>query len=100
MTRQNWTSDMRNKMAELKHRRGELLARIAAQRGQLSEISSNLRTPLVIADRGVAAVRFLRGHPLLGAGVLVFVVLNRRGLAALMRKLLGAWKGYRYIALI
>jgi hypothetical protein len=91
---------MNRKIAELKHRRGELLARIAAQREQMSTIGADLRTPLALADRGVAAVRYLRNHPLLAAGVLAFVVLHRRGVAALMGRVLGVWKSYRYLTLL
>jgi len=91
---------MKKKIAELKHHRVELLARIAAQREQMSAIGADLRTPFLLADRGVTVVRYLRSHPLLAAGVLVIVVLHRRNVAALMGRLMGVWKGYRYLTML
>jgi hypothetical protein len=88
---------MNEKMVGLMRRRGELLAKIATQRDQLGEIGKQLQIPLALADRGVAAVRFLRGHPLLTAGVATFVVIRRRGLAGLLRGAWRLWKGYRYV---
>jgi len=44
----------------------------------------------------VAAVHFLRCHPLLVAGVEAFFVIRRRGVAGLVRGVWQVWKGYRY----
>ncbi|MFZ2541169.1 MAG: YqjK-like family protein [Gallionella sp.] len=87
---------MNEKMSKLMQRRIELLVRIAAQREQMSEIEADWRAPLALADQGVAAVRFLRCHPLLVAGVVAFLVVRRRGVAGLVRGLWQVWKGYRY----
>jgi hypothetical protein len=87
-------------MTELELRRGELLARIAAQRDQMSEIGVGFRMPLSLADRGVEVARFLRSHPLLAAGVIAIVVFHRRSVTALMARLLGVWKGFRYLTLL
>lgn len=89
---------MNERMLELRQQRGELLARIDAQRGQLAEITSSWEGPLALADRGVSILRYLRGHPLLVAGAAALVVLRRRGLAGLFRRALLVWKGYRYFA--
>jgi hypothetical protein len=89
---------MNERMLELRQRRGELLARIDVQRGQLAEIASSWEGPLSLADHGVSIVRFLRGHPLLVAGVVAFVVQRRRGVAGLFKRALQVWKGYRYFA--
>jgi YqjK-like protein len=87
---------MNEKMFELKQSRGELLARIAAQREQMTEIGMHWRIPLALADEGVAAVRFLRCHPLLVAGVVAFSVIRHRGAAGLVSGVWLVWKGYRY----
>jgi len=90
---------MKQRMAEVRRYRSELLTRIAAQREQMTEIGSEWQMPLALADQGVDAVRYLRRHhPLLVAGVVVMLfVIRRRGMAGLVGGLLGAWKGYRYI---
>ncbi len=89
---------MNERMLELRQRRGELLARIEAQRGQLAEIVSRWERPLALADQGVSAVRFLRGHPLLVGGAVALVVLRRRGVAGLLKRAWQMWKSYRYFA--
>lgn len=87
---------MNERMLELRQRRGELLARIAVQRGQIGEMASRCEGPLALADQGVAALRFLRGHPLLVGGVAALVVWRRKGMAGLLRRSWLLWKGYRY----
>lgn len=91
---------MNEKMFELMQSRGKLLARIAAQREQMTEIGTHWRTPLALADQGVAAVRFLRCHPLLAAGAMAFFVIRRRGVAGLVRGMWRVWKGYRYFTFL
>jgi hypothetical protein len=89
---------MNQRMFELMQGRAELLARIAAQREQMTEFGTHWRTPLALADQGVAAVRFLRCHPLLAAGVKNYFAMRRRGAAGLVRRVWRVWKGYRYVA--
>jgi len=82
-------------MSELMQTRGELLARIAVQREQMSEIEAEWRAPLAVADQGVVAVRFLRRHPWLVAGVVAVFVIRRRSVAGLAWGVWRAWKGFR-----
>lgn len=91
---------MNNEMYAVVRRRGELLARIAAQRGQVAEIGERLRTPLALGDLGVAAARFLRSSPVLGAGVIAALVIRRRGVAGMARFFWRVWRGCRYYARI
>jgi hypothetical protein len=88
---------MNERMHELGRRRAELLARIEVQRGQLAGIGSKWEGPLVLADRGLSIVRFLRAHPLLFAGVAALVVLRRRNAAGLFNRARLVWKGYRHL---
>jgi hypothetical protein len=88
------------KIFELLERRNKLLARIAAQREQMTEIGSDLRAPLVMADRGVAVAQFLRSHPLLPAGVVLFFVIRRPSLATLVWLGGRVWKIYRDFTLL
>ena len=91
---------MNGKLLGLTQRRGELLARIAVQREEMTEIEAEWNAPLALADEGVAAVRFLRHHPLLVAGAIAFVMIRRHSVAALMWGVWGVWKGYRDLASI
>jgi len=94
------TRVMNGKLLGLTQRRGELLARIAVQREEMTEIEAEWNAPLALADQGVAAVRFLRHHPLLVAGAIAFVMIRRHSVAALMWGVWGVWKGYRDLASI
>lgn len=68
------------------------------QRGQVAEIGRRWETPLAIADQGVAAVRFLRSHPVLVAGIAALLLVRRRGVVGLAKGAWMVWKGYRAIA--
>jgi hypothetical protein len=89
---------MNEKLFELTQRRGELLVRIAVQREQLTEIKTAWNAPLALADQGLAAVRFLRRHPLLVAGTMAFFVIRRHSMAGLMWGAWRVWKDYRDFA--
>lgn len=91
---------MNKQMLAVMQCRGELLAKIAAQRGQMAEIGAHWQTPLAIADQGVAAARFLYANPVLVAGVAVLLVARRRGMAGLMKGIWRVWKGYRYFTAV
>jgi hypothetical protein len=88
------------KISEQLEHRGKLLARIAAQREQMTKIGSDLRAPLAMADRGVAVAQFLRSHPLLFAGVVVFFVIRRPSMASLVWLGGRVWKIYRDFTLL
>jgi len=89
---------MNSKMSAVMQRRGELLARIAAQREQAAEIGARWQAPLALADKGLAVVRFLRSHPALVAGVAALFVIRRRNVAGLVKGGWRVWKGYRYFS--
>ena len=91
---------MNEKISELLERRGKLLARIAEQREQMAEIGSHLRPPLSMADRGMAAVYFLRSHPVLFAGVVAYFVIRRPSMAGLVWLGGRVWKIYRDFTLL
>ncbi|MBU1424797.1 MAG: YqjK-like family protein [Gammaproteobacteria bacterium] len=88
---------MNDRMFALRQRRGELLAKIDVQRGQLAGIASSWKGQLAIADQGLAVVRFFRAHPLLIAGLSVFVVVRRRGGAGLISSALMILRSYRFL---
>lgn len=89
---------MNDSMFKLMQNRSKLLAKIAAQRGQMTEIEAEWRAPLALADRGVAVVRFLRCHPLLVSGAMAIILFHRRsmtGMTGLMWGVWRTWKSYR-----
>lgn len=86
---------MNKQMLEVMQHRGELLARIASQREQVAEMGARWRTPLAIADQGLAIMRFLRANPVLVAAVVAIFVIRRRGVVGLMLGTWRVWKGYR-----
>lgn len=88
---------MNEQMLAVMQRRGELLAKIAAQRGQVAQIGARWQAPLALADQGLAVVRFLRSHPALVAGVVALFVIRRRGVVGLVKGGWRVWKGYRFL---
>lgn len=88
---------MNQQMLDVMQRRAELLARINSQRERMSEIAADLQAPLKLADRGLAAVRFLRAHPVSVVAVAALFVIRRRGVVALAMGAWRVWKGYRSI---
>lgn len=100
MTGNIWAPAMNKQMHAVMRRRGELLERIAAQRGQLAEAGARWQAPLALADRGLAAARFLRARPALVVAIVALFIIRRRGMAGLVRNCWLAWKGYRHFAAI
>jgi len=91
---------MNKDIDELRLRRSELLARISTQRNQVTETVTHLQASLSLANRGFAAVRLLRSHPLLAAGIAVLIMIRRRGVTGMAMGMLGLWRGYRYFTRI
>lgn len=91
---------MNKQMIELMQKRSELLAKIVAQREQITEMGVRLQTPLAIADQGLAVMRFLRLNSVLVASVAALLVVRRRGVVGLVKGVWRVWKGYRYFTAI
>lgn len=64
---------MSAKLARLAERREQLITQAAEQRTMLAQNFESLRGPLMLADKGVSAVRYLKSHPFWIA-VIVFTV--------------------------
>jgi hypothetical protein len=62
---------MSARRAALAARRERLVAQAAAQRAALARDLAPWRAPLALADRGLAALRYLKRHPALLVGVTV-----------------------------
>jgi|WetSurMetagenome_2_1015567.scaffolds.fasta_scaffold18779_2 hypothetical protein len=89
---------MNDQMFALLQRRNVLLAKIAVQREQVVELGVRLEAPLALADKGLAAVRFLRSAPVLSAVLVALLVNRRRILTGLMKGAWRLWKGYRKLS--
>ena len=86
----------RQRLTDLYQRRADLLVRSAAQRVELGEACSTWRLPLAMADRGVAAWRFVHKHPVLLAGVgTVFAMTQPRLTLKWFRRGWTLWQSYR-----
>jgi hypothetical protein len=70
---------MNAKLLQLAERRGALIATAAAQRTELTRAIAPLRSALMVLDQGGAALRFLRGHPVLLGTVVVCALVWRPG---------------------
>ncbi len=89
---------MNKQLDELKKRRLELLATIAAQRILVADEVTFLEPRLVWVDKGWRAVSFLRSSPMFLAGVAAFLLFRRRGAIGLVRGAWSVWKKYRTFA--
>lgn len=71
---------MNGKLRRLAERRSLLIAQAEVQRTTLALNMAPWRARLALADRGLAAVRYVRSHPalLVGAALLVAVLRPRR----------------------
>ncbi|MCE5182177.1 MAG: YqjK-like family protein [Betaproteobacteria bacterium] len=86
----------RQRLTELYRRRVDLVVRSADQRVELGNACHAWRLPLAMADRGVAAWRFMHKHPVLLVGVSATLVLTRPRLALKwFRRGWTLWQAYR-----
>jgi len=84
---------MNEKLSRLAERRERLVAQAAAQRTVLSQNIEAWRVPLVLADQGLAALRYVKSHPVLTmGGVALFVVLRPRHIGEWLRRGLVTWQ--------
>src|SRR5262245_35189800 len=84
---------------ELARRKERLIASIAGQRATLADTIRELRGPIAVVDRLVAAMHYLRAHPVLVAAVVAAAVaLRRRSVWGLLTRGLAAWRIWRSFA--
>lgn len=84
---------MKHNLHRIAQRRSHLQTLAALQRVELGQSIERLRAPLLVVDRGVDAIRFVRRNPLLlaGAGAL-FVALRQYGAGKWMRRGWVVWQ--------
>lgn len=86
---------MNAKLVEIALRRERLIADTARQRAALQQTAQVWRGPLAVADRGVAALRYLKRHPIwLVGGVAAVVLLYPRGMQKWLAR---GWAAYSIV---
>ena len=89
---------MNAKLIEMAERRKTLVARVANQRAELSQALAPWREALAVADRGWVAVRYIRSHAALLAGVAAFVApLRHRRVGKWLRRGWLVWRMARVV---
>lgn len=86
---------MNEKPIPLAERRARLIARTEAQRRALAQYIEPWRKPLARADRGLAALRYLKSHPAWIIGGVVLVAALRPG--RIGKWLRRGWVGWQII---
>lgn len=91
---------MNQKLILVAEKRERLISRAAAQRSALSREVAPWRVPLALTDRGLVALRYIRGHPRsMVGGMVLFALLRPRiagkwlGRALLTWQVLERWRG-------
>lgn len=84
-------------IAEIRRKRERLLVRAAAQRRALARQIEPWQGALGLADRGIAAARYLRSRPaLIAAAALIFAALQPRRALRWTRLGFLLWRAWRF----
>lgn len=84
------------RLTEIARRKEGLIARAARERAVIAAEFGAWHKPIDVLDRGIAAARFLKAHPVLVAAALaVAAVLGRRSLLRWVGRGLVVWRGWR-----
>lgn len=88
---------MNKKLLKLAQRRERLVSEAEAQRMQLVQTVDILRPALAMADKGLAAIRYIKAHPLLmaGGGAVLMKVLRPSRIGKWFGRGLFAWQMIR-----
>jgi hypothetical protein len=87
------------RMVEIARHKERLIARIAGERAAIAAAIGAWEKPLSVVDKGLAAARYLRAHPLLLVALIgFFVALRRRNLLAWAGRGFAAWRTLRVLS--
>lgn len=86
---------MKERLIDIRVRRARLQAKIEAQRNAVGIITERWERPLAVADTGLAALHFVKSHPVLLAGVGAAFVFRFRGATGLAATGWRLWRLYR-----
>ena len=86
------------KLLDFAGRKERLIARAAQQRAEIAAAVLRWDKPISVLDRGLAAARFLKEHPLVVvAASTAVIVLGRRNLLRWTGRGLIAWRAWRSV---
>lgn len=86
---------MNDKLIHLAKRRERLIANAEAQRTALAQNVESWRRPLMLADQGLAAIRFVKRHPFWTGSVVFLLTALRPG--RIGEKLRRGWIAWQVI---
>lgn len=86
---------MNERLLDIRVRRARLQSKIEAQRNAVGIITERWEKPLAVADAGLTALRFVKSHPVLIAGVGAAAIFRFRGTAGLAATGWRLWRLYR-----
>ncbi|HNV88756.1 MAG TPA: YqjK-like family protein [Methylotenera sp.] len=88
---------MNKKLLKLAQRRERLVSEAETQRMKLVQTVDTLRPALAMADKGLAAIRYIKAHPLLmaGSGAVLMKVLRPSRIGKWFGRGLFAWQMVR-----
>lgn len=88
---------MNKKLLKLAQRRERLVSEADKQRMQLVQTVDTLRPALAMVDKGLAAIRYIKAHPLLmaGSGAVLMKVLRPSRIGKWFGRGLFAWQMVR-----
>lgn len=84
---------MNSQLDEIQQQRVAILAQIAGQREQMTQITRQWKTPLNLVDQGLKGIRWLRAHPLALVGLVGVFLLRRGNTVGLV---MGVWRGWKF----
>ncbi len=84
---------MNDKLIRLAEQRERLVAQAATQRTALAQNIEPWRIPLALADQGLAALRFIKGHPAwIVGGVVLLATLRPGGVGKWLGRVWVTWQ--------
>ncbi len=85
---------MNQQLQNLAQRRQQLIEQSAQQRQQLGHIAQEWRTPLGLADKGLALIEIIKKYPIwiAGSSTLLFKLLRRKRVGKWLSRGFTAWQ--------
>ena len=82
----------------IRQRRAELITRAAQQRDDIAAAIGTMRAPLAVADKGLAAVAYVRSHPgIAAAAIVAAAVISPRRTVRWAQRAVFVWRGIRWV---
>jgi hypothetical protein len=84
---------MNQKLLRVAEKRNRLIAQAASQRSALGQDVESWRMPLARADQGLAALRYIKAHPIpMVGGVLLLALLRPRNAGKWLGRAFVSWR--------